>query len=125
MTPVSPFEEAMLDYLPPAIWLLSLFGGLVAVVCFVLSWRLSKSKGHLLLAVAVAIPLLLSGIGGVRKIHRDAVSGDGIPVIHTSIRVDLFCISMLAAAGALSIYRREKKADPAGTDNDRAAPGRV
>jgi hypothetical protein len=122
---MSPFEEALWDYLPPAIWWLSLFGGIVAVVCFILSWRLSKNKGHLLLALAVAVPLLLSGIGGIRKIQRHTVGGDGIPVIHTSIRVDLFCISMLAATGALSIYRKEKKADPAGTDNDRAAPGRV
>ncbi len=125
MTPVSPFEEALWDYLPPTIWWLSLFGGIVAVVCFVLSWRLSKNKGHLLLALAVAIPLLLSGIGGIRKIQRQSVGGDGIPVIHTSIRVDLFCISMLAATGALSIYRKEKKADPAGTDNSGASRLRV
>lgn len=125
MTPMSPFEEALWDYLPPAVWWLSLFGGIVAVVCFVLSWRLSKNKGHLLLAAAVAIPLLLSAIGGLRKIQSHAVGADGIPVVQLSIRVDLFCISMLAAAGALSIYRKEKKADPVGTDNDRAAPDRV
>jgi hypothetical protein len=111
MTPVSPFEEALWDYLPPTIWWLSLFGGIVAVVCFVLSWRLSKNKGYLLLALAVVIPLFLSGIGGIQKIQRHSVSADGILVIHTSIRVDLFCISMLAAAGALSLYRKAKKAE--------------
>jgi len=122
---MSPFEEALWDYLPPTIWWLSLFGGIIAVVCFILSWRLSKSKGYLLLAVAVAIPLLISGFGGLLKTQSHAVDQDGIPVIHTSIRLDLFCISMLIAAGAVAIYRREKKADPVGTDNSGAAPRRV
>ncbi len=97
----------------------------MAVVCFVLSWRLSKNRGHILLAAAVAIPLLLSVSGGLRKSQSHAVGADGIPIVHVSIRVDLLCISMLVAAGALSIYRKEKKADPVGTDNDRAAPSRV
>jgi hypothetical protein len=109
MTPMSPFEEVLWDYLPPAVWWLSLFGGIFAVVCFVLSWRLSKNRGHLLLAIAVAIPLLLSGLGGLQKNRTHAVGPDGIPVVHTSIRVDLFFISVLVAAGAASIYRREKK----------------
>jgi len=122
---MSPFEEALWDYLPPAVWWLALLGGIVAVVCFVLSWRLSKNKGHLLLAAAVAIPLLLSASGGLRKSQSHAVGADGIPIVHVSVRVDLLCISMLVAAGASSIYRKEKKADPAGTDNDRTQPGRV
>ncbi len=126
MTPMSPFEEAMWDYLPPAIWWLSLFGGIVACACFFLSWRLSKNKGHLLLAVAVAIPILLSGIGGLRRIQQRYTAGaDGIPVIHTSIRLDLFCISMLVAAGALSIYRKEKKKEPNQPSQRNASTGSV
>lgn len=91
----------------------------MAVVCFVLSWCLSKNKGHLLLAAAVAIPLLLSGVGGIRRSQSHTIGRDGMPAVQTSIRLDILCISMLVAAGAVSVYRREKKADTSGTGNDR------
>ena len=107
----------MWNYLPPTIFWLSVFGGIVAVVCFFLSWRLSKNMGHLLLTAAVAIPLLFSGIAGLRQSQRISVGADGIPTIHTSVRADLFCISMLVAAGALCLYRKEKRAKPTSTDS--------
>ena len=109
MTPVSSFEEAFWRFLPPVLTAFTYASILISVVCLTLCWRESRRRGFLLLAVAVGLPLVFSAVAAVSKRSVQKFDRSGLPVIETTVRIDVPIISMITCCGAILLYRDERK----------------
>ncbi len=117
LAPVSPIEEVFWNWLPAVLNIVSVVGALGAVVFFLLAYRRSKRNGFLFLAIAAALPLVLSRIGTLSPSeHRshampaDAQLSHATPSVYIRhIAIDVPLISVIACCGAILLYRDERK----------------